>query len=287
MRAAGHLLIALAQSDAAWHSRAPLSTINRPLLTSRSAALSNGDNEAHRRTPSPHMLVPKAAALVLFVPWSFVIIVNNLPTDLRLRIQKSNFIQTGARMRTMRAEPPKVRGVRLPQEALVITATFKKAYALSDLEVLWAALLKCYGSKDLALQAAAANPTILNPSYSFCNTMLESRRVLLDKMNEGEALNLMLANPAVLQCGPSLEVLGATEIKSIATLRGLANGVPEALRLVLLGTSAAVVLLPVLANQAPELLDGDLVAGLKMINTALFAPIFAAAILYLLRAGSR
>jgi len=53
--------------------------------------------------------------------------------------------------------------------------------------------------------------------------MLESKRVLLDVMSEAEALEVMLANPAVLQCGPSLEALGPSEIQAFARLRALGS----------------------------------------------------------------
>jgi len=67
---------------------------------------------------------------------------------------------------------PKLRGKRLPPSMIELTGKFKKQYAKQDLEVLWAAMLKIYGSQQLAEQAARDNPQILNPSYSFCNTML-------------------------------------------------------------------------------------------------------------------
>ena len=54
-------------------------------------------------------------------------------------------------------------------------------------QVLWAALLKIYGSQQAAEQAARDNPQILNPSYSFCNTMLASADVLNNMMSKEEA----------------------------------------------------------------------------------------------------
>ena len=39
-------------------------------------------------------------------------------------------------------------------------------------------------------------------------------------MGSDEALEVMLENPAVLQCGPSLEALGADEIRAFAALLG-------------------------------------------------------------------
>ena len=44
--------------------------------------------------------------------------------------------------------------------------------------------------------------------YSFTNTMLSSRDVLYGMFEKEEALDVMLKNPAVLQCGPSLDTLG-------------------------------------------------------------------------------
>ena len=82
---------------------------------------------------------------------------------------------------------PKLRGKRLPPAMLELTGRFKKEYAAKDLEVLWAALLKIYGSPQLAEQAARDNPQILNPSYSFCNTMLASAEVLENMMSREEA----------------------------------------------------------------------------------------------------
>ena len=62
-------------------------------------------------------------------------------------------------------------------------------------------------------QAVLENPQILNPSYSFCNTMLASKDVLFTMLGKEDALDVMLKNPAVLQCGPSLDTLGPDEIK--------------------------------------------------------------------------
>ena len=94
-----------------------------------------------------------------------------------------------------KGEKPKLRGKRLTPAMLELTGTFKKTYPAKDLEVLWAALLKVYGSAELAEQAARDNPQILNPSYSFCNTMLASADVLVNMMGREEALEVMSKNP--------------------------------------------------------------------------------------------
>ena len=124
-------------------------------------------------------------------------------------------------------EKPKVRGRKLPPAAIEVTKRFKKEYPKKDLEQLWGALLACYGTEELALQAVKDNYQILNPSYSFCNTMLSSRDVLVDMMGKEDALEVMCLNPAVLQCGPSLDTLGPDEIKGFANIRALGKKIPE------------------------------------------------------------
>ena len=97
-------------------------------------------------------------------------------------------LNTMNKMAVMKKAAPKLRGKRLSPYALEVTQNFKREYAKKDVEVLWAALLKIYGSQQAAEAAAKANPQILNPSYSFCNTMLESERVLVDMMGREEAM---------------------------------------------------------------------------------------------------
>ena len=65
-------------------------------------------------------------------------------------------------------------------------------YRKKELELLWGALLKSYGSSELATAAVVSNPQILNPSYTFCNTMLISKQVLVDMMGEEDALDVMV-----------------------------------------------------------------------------------------------
>ena len=143
--------------------------------------------------------------------------------------QKLWAINTGNKMKmTKKGERPKVGPKKLPPEALEIVKTkFKKEYPIRDVEQLWGALLACYGSEKLALQAAKDNYQMLNPSYSFTNTMLASRDILYNMMDKEEALQVMQLNPAVLQCGPSLDTLGPDEIKGFANIRAIGKKIPE------------------------------------------------------------
>ena len=121
--------------------------------------------------------------------------------------------QNSMKMTTVKkGAKPKLRPRKLPPSMLEVTGKFKKQYAKQDIEVctamlriyalsapkpapkptpnphqvLWAALLKIYGSQQVAEQAARDNPQILNPSYSFCNTMLASADVLNNMMSKEE-----------------------------------------------------------------------------------------------------
>ena len=121
--------------------------------------------------------------------------------------------QNSMKMTTVKkGAKPKLRPRKLPPAMLEVTGKFKKQYAKQDIEVcaamlriyafsapkpapkpkpnphqvLWAALLKIYGSQQVAEQAARDNPQILNPSYSFCNTMLASADVLNNMMSKEE-----------------------------------------------------------------------------------------------------
>lgn len=71
--------------------------------------------------------------------------------------------------------------------------------------MLWAALVKIYRSPQLAEQAARDNPQIINPSYSFCNTMLASAEVLENMMSREEARPAQLTatpQPALIMPAP-------------------------------------------------------------------------------------
>ena len=166
---------------------------------------------------------------------------------------------------------PKASPKRLPPSMVEVTSNFKKTYEKKQLELLWGALLKCYGSQALAEQAVYANPQILNPSYSFCNTMIDSKDVLFNMMGKDEALGVMLKNPAVLQCGPSLDTLGPDEIKGFANIRSLGNRIPEAARGLALVLLFTFVLYPVLAVNNDALAESWVTQVAKVGNGILFA----------------
>jgi len=169
-------------------------------------------------------------------------------------MSKVKEINEANKMKTVRVAKANVRPAKMPAEVVDITQKFKKEYPKRDLELLWGAMLKIYGSTELAAAAAKTNPQIMNPSYTFCNTMLASEQVLVEMMGKEDALDVMIKNPAVLQCGPSLDTLGPDEIKGFANIRSLGTRLfPEEARGFLLSALLLFCLYPVLAVRVPEL----------------------------------
>lgn len=197
------------------------------------ALLATGLQSSLLRTGSlEHLPVPLRNAAVRMQLWDRV-----------KQLNEANKMKT-----TVRA-PPRARGRKLPADIKAVTRKFKKEYTRPELETLWGALLACYGTEALARQAVLDNPQIINPSYSFCNTMLASRDVLFDMMGKEEALDVMSKNPAVLQCGPSLDTLGPDEIKGFANIRSIGNKIPEQARGLILAVTLGICVFPVIATQ--------------------------------------
>ena len=183
----------------------------------------------------------------------------------------NNKLNTMNKMRTVSKEKPKARPARLPPDMVEVTTKFRKVYERRDLEILWGALLKVYGTKERAAVAVLENPQILNPSYTFCNTMLASRDVLVDMMGKEEAMEIMLKNPAVLQCGPSLDTLGPDEIRGFANLRNFFNKIPEQARGLALILLFSFVLFPIVASNNEALVGSLALDVAKVGNGILFA----------------
>ena len=199
-----------------------------------------------------------------------------LPGGFFYDIVKSDAVQKGPQMKRLKKEKPKLGGKKLAPEALEIVATFRGDYSQKELEVVWGALLKVYGTKERALDACRNNPQILNPAYSFCNTILESKKVLRSVMEEEEALEVMRLNPAVLQCGPSLEVLGKDEIKSIAMFRSMGNTVlPAPVRTGALALFIASILFSVASAQTDDAQVAALAATVRPVLGAGLASVLA------------
>ena len=110
----------------------------------------------------------------------------------------------------------------------VVDARFKKSYPAADVQALWQVLRRAYGNEDNALQAVRQNPTILNPSYTNPPGLVtRSKAALVEVLGEEEALEVMLQNPAVLQCGADLSKQPADQIKSFAGFRSTIDKLPD------------------------------------------------------------
>jgi len=117
----------------------------------------------------------------------------------------------------------------LPKDVqAVVDSRFKRKYPEKDLDALWKVLKAAYGSEANALQAITQNPTIVNPMYTTPPSLVtKSKDALVAVLGTEEALEVMLKNPAVLQCGPGLRSQPAGQIKSFANVRQLADQLPD------------------------------------------------------------
>ena len=171
----------------------------------------------------------------------------------------------------VRGAKPRVGRKKMPPDVFELTQNFKKEYSRKELDQLWGAMMACYGTEDAARQAAFDNPQIINPSYSFTNTMLDSRDVLLDMMGKEAALEIMLLNPAVLQCGPSLDTLGPDEIKGFANIRSVSNKIGKRVGNLGIFFLIFVCLSPLVIENTPSLQGGALSNIIKPIVGIIFA----------------
>ena len=97
------------------------------------------------------------------------------PLDLSPHAVKE--INEGNKMKVMKkGVKPKVGPKRMPAEVLELTQKFKKQYDSKDLNQLWGAMIACYGTEKLAIQAAYENPQIVNPSVSIAAIACVHRR---------------------------------------------------------------------------------------------------------------
>jgi len=114
----------------------------------------------------------------------------------------------------------------------ITTAKFTREYDDVEINALWDAVRRCYGEDALAVEAVRRNPYLLNPSYTWPPPLLSrSKSALVDVLgSEEETIQVMMRNPAVLQCGaPGILELGSGEIKLFANLRFYGSQVPPAI----------------------------------------------------------
>ena len=70
------------------------------------------------------------------------------------------------------------------------------------IRALWSELKRAYGDEATAVQAVLRQPQIINPSYTDPPAVISrSKAVLVGYMGEEESIEVMLKNPALLQCG--------------------------------------------------------------------------------------
>jgi len=156
-----------------------------------------------------------------------------------------------------------------------------------EVVTLWQTLVRAFGNQDLALRAVVANPSVVNPLYTKTPELVRaSKQALVEVMgSEAEAIEVMLLNPSVLQCGDGLRLQPAGQIRSFAGFRAVVDRVPPSVsRAVLVLFVGGVALNFVLVrSDDPEV--QQLAATVKPVLGAVCASLFLAAISLAATAG--
>ena len=152
------------------------------------------------------------------------------------------------------------RGRALPRPPAVvldvIDTAFYSEYDAIEINALWAQVRKCYGTEERAIEAVTRQPYVLNPTYTWPPPLLSRSKDALVQVlgSEEDALEVMLKNPAVLQCGaPGILELGGDEIKLFANLRYLGSTLSPRLT----GAIGVSLLLLILLTIAGGAVDGE------------------------------
>eukprot|EP00900_Chrysochromulina_parva_P001228 jgi/Chrpa1/11105/Chrysochromulina_OHIO_Genome00020691-RA len=128
--------------------------------------------------------------------------------------------------------------MRLPVAISEALPWDESAYAAVEVEALWEAVLKAYGSEDAAAKAVRqVRGQIVCPIFATPALVAASRAALVERMGEEEAKTIMGKHPCVLTCGDGLLTADPDEIRRFAELRRVLDAIPPQ---ALLGTVAAI-----------------------------------------------
>ena len=182
-------------------------------------------------------------------------------------------------------------GASLPEEIVDIHAAFYEPNererakgappkpTLGELKPLYSTLRKVYGSDALAVQAAQQNPQIINPLYTRPAVATASKAALVTALgSEQAAIEVMLQNPAVLQCGESLADQPADEIRRFAAIRSFADSVPPAVSLAALALFLLAGIAAIALKDAADETTQQALAALRPVIGLAGASIFLATV---------
>lgn len=156
-----------------------------------------------------------------------------------------------------------------------------KAVTERDVESLYKTLVRAFGGKqDLALQAVEANPTIVHPLYTTPPEIIGvSKKALVEVMgSEAAAIEVMLLNPAILQCGESVRLQPAEQVKSFASIRASLDRVPPSVSRALVYAVGAALSLQFVLVRSDDPTVQQVSATMKPLLGAAGASIFIAAV---------
>jgi hypothetical protein len=108
-------------------------------------------------------------------------------------------------------------------------------YDQGEIEALWDTMVECYGGSEERAAAACkqVRGSVICPLYASPDLLKTSLAALVDVIGEEEADEILTKNPAVLTCGEGLRTADPGEIRRLANLRQVLDGIPPS---ALLGT---------------------------------------------------
>ena len=192
-------------------------------------------------------------------------------TPLTMRLPPAVLAAYERRFRPLNEPPPARRyGNDMP----------KRAVTEREVESLFKTLVRSFGGKqDLALRAVEANPTIVHPLYTDANCISVSKKALVEVMGSEEAaIEVMLLNPAILQCGESVRLQPADQVKSFASIRASLDKVPPSVSRALVYAVGGAVSLQFVLVRSDDPNVQQLSAAIKPLLGAAGASIFIAAV---------
>jgi hypothetical protein len=137
----------------------------------------------------------------------------------------------------LRASRSAVVGMALPADVEAATSWETGTYDQQEVEANWDAVVKAYGSQELAAEAVIRlRGSIICPLYASPALIEASLDALKSVIGDEEATEILAKNPAVLTCGDGLRTADPGEIRRLATLRQVLDGIPPS---VLLGSIVA------------------------------------------------
>lgn len=111
------------------------------------------------------------------------------------------------------------------------SGTGKGLASQKEIDAIWSAFERCYGSRERALKASRTNAQVLLPFINTPATITGANRALVELFGKQGALEIISKNPGVLACNPaSLARTPKADIERAANLVSAIDNAPANVR---------------------------------------------------------